>query len=774
MLKKQIRKILVLLLAVSVICSGNSMSVFAASLSFSMDFTALKSTDSLPSGVTVPSGTVTVGNGYIDLSQGSLMLLPSNITSADFTYKVNFTIISATEPSRWAGFLFRYQGTNKYMQMCCRQSASKAGGIDTSYWNGTWNYPSNAKGSYESDIDPAKMYTAKIVVKGNAVALYLNDKLCVVSNTLLDGTGQFGIQTSGSVVRIYGIDISDAEDVPDGTEYVKDIYEPNTGIVSSPTVIQNIDTASKLNALNTNQERTQVAKFKIADSNLNVSVDGTSYTMDQIMAKCGKAVLPMFVTSDTDTAKAFAEYITAKSITDVILASENTGALSAAWAIQKIGIRYAYIAGALSSTNTAAKITRNTHIGCATIAIVDNNEQLTRANVEYMQIRAVYVWLNSASTSDKDVVFAAVDCGANGVTVKEYTTAYDLYEYVKDVTNIRRTFFVGHRGFPTRAPENSKESYLEAVNAGADAIECDVQITSDGVLVSNHNGSVDGYTTSGALGAVSSFTWDQLSQFTLKPVGQYAQSQFCKLEWYFQILKDNPKLVGFVELKNSSDAVAKKTVELAESIGVEDQVFYICFADDGLKSIRNYAPYAGTGRLGSGFYNSTATLKANLNNFIKTVGNTAASADFLYTEFTPEILKAGRHRGITFQSWTVDDALIMAKEYLSGINAITTNLINYQSKSTFNTYKSVIAATLFNGANVSNTSESVSSNPTKASTSDPTKASTSNSTSVSSSTGEHTNPVTAGDHSATPLFAVTILIAAGILVVLNSKKVITG
>ena len=54
---------------------------------------------------------------------------------------------------------------------------------------------------------------------------------------------------------------------------------------------------------------------------------------------------------------------------------------------------------------------------------------------------------------------------------------------------------IGHRGAPTQAPENSLASLALALRQGADGIECDVQLTSDGQAVLLHDETLDATTT---------------------------------------------------------------------------------------------------------------------------------------------------------------------------------------------------------------------------------------------------------------------------------------
>ena len=69
---------------------------------------------------------------------------------------------------------------------------------------------------------------------------------------------------------------------------------------------------------------------------------------------------------------------------------------------------------------------------------------------------------------------------------------------------------IGHRGNRAHAPENTIESFAQAVAAGADAIEFDVRITSDGIPVVCHDPDV-ARTTDGT-GEIVGMTFAQLRQ----------------------------------------------------------------------------------------------------------------------------------------------------------------------------------------------------------------------------------------------------------------------
>lgn len=67
---------------------------------------------------------------------------------------------------------------------------------------------------------------------------------------------------------------------------------------------------------------------------------------------------------------------------------------------------------------------------------------------------------------------------------------------------------IGHRGTRAHAPENTIESFAQAVAAGADAIEFDVRITSDGIPVVCHDPDVS-RTTDGT-GGIAGMTFAEL------------------------------------------------------------------------------------------------------------------------------------------------------------------------------------------------------------------------------------------------------------------------
>jgi glycerophosphoryl diester phosphodiesterase len=74
--------------------------------------------------------------------------------------------------------------------------------------------------------------------------------------------------------------------------------------------------------------------------------------------------------------------------------------------------------------------------------------------------------------------------------------------------NAPRPQVVAHRGASAAEPEHTLAAYLQAIDAGADALECDVRVTADGHLVCVHDRRVN--RTSDGTGLVSTLELAQL------------------------------------------------------------------------------------------------------------------------------------------------------------------------------------------------------------------------------------------------------------------------
>ena len=97
-----------------------------------------------------------------------------------------------------------------------------------------------------------------------------------------------------------------------------------------------------------------------------------------------------------------------------------------------------------------------------------------------------------------------------------------------------------HRGYSGKYPENTMLAFRKAVEAGADGIELDVQLTRDGEPVIIHDELVD-RTTDGT-GRVKDFTLAELQALDASYIytGQYGRNPIPTLREYCELVKDLP------------------------------------------------------------------------------------------------------------------------------------------------------------------------------------------------------------------------------------------
>ena len=121
------------------------------------------------------------------------------------------------------------------------------------------------------------------------------------------------------------------------------------------------------------------------------------------------------------------------------------------------------------------------------------------------------------------------------------------------------TLFFAHRGSSHKYSENTRAAYLQAIDEGADGIECDVHLSLDGQVVCHHDPTVD--RTSDASGLVSTFTLEQLKAMDFTGVvptevpAEYGteNEQLLSLDELLTLIEERGKPVGLaVEIKHPS------------------------------------------------------------------------------------------------------------------------------------------------------------------------------------------------------------------------------
>lgn len=150
-------------------------------------------------------------------------------------------------------------------------------------------------------------------------------------------------------------------------------------------------------------------------------------------------------------------------------------------------------------------------------------------------------------------------------------------------------------------PEHTLDAYRQAIDEGADGLECDVRLTRDGHLVCIHDGRLD--RTSDGRGRVSAATLDDLERlnFGHSRSGRVVTARILTLDRLIETALDAGRpLRLLIETKHPSrygSAVERKVVELLAryGLGKEDastpvRVAVMSFSPLAVRSLRTLAP----------------------------------------------------------------------------------------------------------------------------------------------------------------------------------------
>jgi glycerophosphoryl diester phosphodiesterase len=148
---------------------------------------------------------------------------------------------------------------------------------------------------------------------------------------------------------------------------------------------------------------------------------------------------------------------------------------------------------------------------------------------------------------------------------------------------------LGHRGSSACAPENTIAAFRRAIDDGADGVELDVQLTSDGVAVVVHDRTLR--RTTGHRPRVSSTSSTRLAELDCGSWfdARYAGERVPTLHEALELLA--PRMLVNVELKGTrEERLVDETVAVIRSAGAADAVLLSSFDHRLVRRARDIAP----------------------------------------------------------------------------------------------------------------------------------------------------------------------------------------
>lgn len=620
-------------------------------------------------------GTVSVRNGSLfidgranDTAMTSVALPASLQEKSNYRIDVVFTLESPNNTGRWGSVMYRMSSQtaaapyDPYYQFAIRANATASNGTEFALRKGgQWNVAGTK--AYSEAIDPAKTYTATVIVHGNRVRQYLNNTL--THDMALDpamSKGGLGLQAAGTVMRVDSIKVTEQlTALPDVSKVVA-IQDTGTTASMAPTLVQSMTA------------QTQVAGggasnvlFNI-DSSLNLRSDnGESLaSLAHYLAQSHRATIPVLHIGDTATLTALAAFATDHDLGDVTLLSDNVDLLARARvAIPAIRTAVDFSgSGILGNTpQDVLQVVSATNRAKAKIAVLPA-AMTNRTTVAHLQRLLLTPWAKSNAVNGVEAA-EVLTTGVNGVIATNAGVYTAVLRKLPANTLLRKPLITGHRGMPSMQAENTLESAKAAVDAGADAVENDIYMTTDKHLVIMHDATVDRTTT--GTGEIEKMTLAQVKALKTK-VGGYAVPT---LQEYFDAFRGK-RVAHFIEIKSTTAGIVPLLKEELEAAGVKDQAVAISFSGDQLNRMSATLPEISTGFLNSNADNGDVLV--SLRNILNATQLYSSTYNPSYgTGPTQATMEAAKHRGVTFWPWTLNSENDFYRFYSYGTHGITTD-----------------------------------------------------------------------------------------------------
>ena len=150
-----------------------------------------------------------------------------------------------------------------------------------------------------------------------------------------------------------------------------------------------------------------------------------------------------------------------------------------------------------------------------------------------------------------------------------------------------RPAVIAHRGASGYAPENTRAAYSLAITLGTGAVETDVHLSRDGVVVTIHDETVE--RTSNGAGQVDQMTFEDLQQLDF---GSWYGAGFIgeplpTLHDYFDAL--NGQAVACVEIKGG-EGIEQRLVRILAQRDRSDDVVFFSFDAEAIVAMKQLLP----------------------------------------------------------------------------------------------------------------------------------------------------------------------------------------
>ena len=230
----------------------------------------------------------------------------------------------------------------------------------------------------------------------------------------------------------------------------------------------------------------------------------------------------------------------------------------------------------------------------------------------------------------------------------------------------RNIVTVAHRGVHKYAPENTRISYVMAVEAGAPIVEIDTALTSDGQIILMHDKTVD-RTTNGK-GKVAELTLEQIKKLD---AGSWFNPKFKgepvpTIDEIDQVVRGKAAIMFDLKAEGQGKAIADW---LERSKFPREQVILAPWEDAEGVALRQYVKDVPMIRLTS----KLPTAKFDDAYFAKMKQTGFSGFSINWQNLTDDFVRAAQKSGMKIYAWTINEPCDIAGAALLGVDGVVTD-----------------------------------------------------------------------------------------------------